>query len=851
MEHILSKNIYLIGCLISISTFLSAQISVKGVVTDYETLEPILNVELEIINLDNALRTRTNTEGVFTFEDLPPMVCRLLVSAKGYEDQELKFEAKNNNQFLKIPLFKSAQTNPNETIRQRFDTKVSTASRTFEKLSDAAATVYIFTEQDIAERGYQSLVDILEDVPEIELSERTGELFNELTIRGISGNEKLLLLMDGVRISSGLSSENPIDKNFSIQAAKRVEVLLGPASALYGADAFTGVVNIVTKQGGAGKNATLQTSYGRFNTLENHFRGRFAKRKHAFAINGHYYNSKEPNMVKFFPTEYQWHKEHFQPYGSVLAVPSPDAVDTVVLNSVPFDNSRIAYSFSALYSFGNNLDIGVSHNYQKHASALANRPQFSIYDKNVFIAYAITNIYANHVFQSSESQIPFTLNSTVAYNYHGIPENSKYQNVFSNYQPAYKRAYNHNFRWTENLTMRFNDNQRIALGTSFQYSYALPITSDLADPYSTYPEERTYYLGTNITNGEGRSLAIPQDFYKYKQVNAGGYFQYQNDFTGKLSLTVGMRFDGSNRVRTDGSDAASYLSFNPRLGLVYLPSEKWRFKFFYGSAFLAPSPEKLYVHYGSFVPTQDTAGNNNGFISYFFRLPNPQLNPEVVRSLEFTTQYIGEKLAVSANLYFSQGSQLVAEAPDTSSLGVFKGAPVFFVVRPQNQDDIIAYGGTIRAEYRRSLDPLGNKSLKGYASYSYSDGRIGFSGVTNTTNGLRLFQSAQHTLKAGIHFQIKRFGIDVRAIARTGSYTTDAFNQTKGKGFVLMNVFANYRVIESDKKEFTLDVFLRVRNALDQRYYNTPVSSITVFEFSPQDPVRIGGGITVGFSKKR
>ena len=98
MEHILSKNIYLIGYLISISTFLSAQISVKGVITDYETLEPVPQVELEIINLDNAVRTRTNTEGVFTFENLPPMVCRLLVSAKGYENQELKFEAKTNNQ---------------------------------------------------------------------------------------------------------------------------------------------------------------------------------------------------------------------------------------------------------------------------------------------------------------------------------------------------------------------------------------------------------------------------------------------------------------------------------------------------------------------------------------------------------------------------------------------------------------------------------------------------------------------------------------------------------------------------------------------------------------------------------
>ena len=172
-------------------------------------------------------------------------------------------------------------------------------------------------------------------------------------------------------------------------------------------------------------------------------------------------------------------------------------------------------------------------------------------------------------------------------------------------------------------------------------------------------------------------------------------------------------------------------------------------------------------------------------------------------------------------------------------------------MRPQNQDDVIAYGATIRAEYRRSLDPLGNKNLKGYASYSYSDGRIGFSGVTNTTDDFYLFQSAQHTLKAGVHLQIKRFGIDVRAIARTGSYTTDVFNQTKGKGFVLVNAFANYRIIESDKKEFTLDVFVRVRNALDQRYYNTPVAAITVFEFSPQDPVRIGGGITVGFAKKR
>ena len=90
-------------------------------------------------------------------------------------------------------LFKNP-TMPYKAYRLRifFNIDVITVSKKEQKSSDAPAMIYVVTENNIKNRGYRNLQDLLEDIPEIEIQKKsTSEFSNYFTFRGISGNEKL------------------------------------------------------------------------------------------------------------------------------------------------------------------------------------------------------------------------------------------------------------------------------------------------------------------------------------------------------------------------------------------------------------------------------------------------------------------------------------------------------------------------------------------------------------------------------------------------------------------------------------------------------------------------------------
>lgn len=132
--------------------------------------------------------------------------------------------------------------------------------------------IYVVTENNIKNRGYRNLQDLLEDIPEIEIQKKsTSEFSNYFTFRGISGNEKFVILLDGVRINSTTGTPHVVGANYALVNAKQVEVILGPASALYGVDAFSGIVNIITRTGDEVDGGNIAASYGQFNTTNNSF----------------------------------------------------------------------------------------------------------------------------------------------------------------------------------------------------------------------------------------------------------------------------------------------------------------------------------------------------------------------------------------------------------------------------------------------------------------------------------------------------------------------------------------------------------------------------------------------------
>ncbi|MDY0362614.1 MAG: TonB-dependent receptor [Desulforegulaceae bacterium] len=125
---------------------------------------------------------------------------------------------------------------------------VVTATRTEKDLQKVPASVAVVEEEEIRRKGYTSVADILQDVPGIEIYDQSLAGSKRINIRGESGS-RILILIDGQKISEQKSMDGaPLLIDPAI--IERIEVIKGPASVLYGAEAIGGVVNIITKKGG-------------------------------------------------------------------------------------------------------------------------------------------------------------------------------------------------------------------------------------------------------------------------------------------------------------------------------------------------------------------------------------------------------------------------------------------------------------------------------------------------------------------------------------------------------------------------------------------------------------------------
>ncbi len=124
---------------------------------------------------------------------------------------------------------------------------VTVASRYAQTARQAPSIVTVLTDREIRERGYLTLADVLGSLPGIYLSQapegRTLAWF-----RGVVApdNNKFLLLVDGVPWYDGVYTHAWIDEYVPIENIRQVEIIKGPGSAIYGTNAFSGVINVVT-----------------------------------------------------------------------------------------------------------------------------------------------------------------------------------------------------------------------------------------------------------------------------------------------------------------------------------------------------------------------------------------------------------------------------------------------------------------------------------------------------------------------------------------------------------------------------------------------------------------------------
>ncbi len=149
---------------------------------------------------------------------------------------------------------------------------VVTATRVAQPLTDVLADVSIVDRQTIEQSGATGLADVLARLPGIEISRNGGPATTTSVFLRGAETRFTAVYVDGVRVDSQAGSGGATWEAIPLSLIDRVEVLRGPAAAVYGSDAVAGVIQIFTKRGeagvapyvgvGAGSNRTWRTEAG-------------------------------------------------------------------------------------------------------------------------------------------------------------------------------------------------------------------------------------------------------------------------------------------------------------------------------------------------------------------------------------------------------------------------------------------------------------------------------------------------------------------------------------------------------------------------------------------------------------
>ena len=158
---------------------------------------------------------------------------------------------------------KSGHTQEDMYMSYGSDQTISLATGYKQNVSDAPAIASVVTEQQIKSSGATTIGEVLKRVVGVHVTKNRvyddifvfRSIYNEL-------NPHVLFMIDGVSIGDVAQGGRPLGWTYPVNNIYRIEIIRGPSSALYGADAFAGTVNIITKTGAKGAQQPVEVGAG-------------------------------------------------------------------------------------------------------------------------------------------------------------------------------------------------------------------------------------------------------------------------------------------------------------------------------------------------------------------------------------------------------------------------------------------------------------------------------------------------------------------------------------------------------------------------------------------------------------
>ena len=514
------------------------------------------------------------------------------------------------------------------SLEQLLNARITTASRTVERAVEAPATVYVISRNDIRARGYFCLADVLRDLPGMETVEQYySEQGTLVPVRGVVGNNKIVLLINGMRVNPPGGEDLMLRNDLPVRFAEQIEVIYGPGSTLYGQDAISAVINIKTRRP-TETSAEAVAAYGLHDTRE--ISAGFGTRISSvvpLAVSGHL-SLRTSDFSNLRDSHPDWWKN----YEAVLAPKG--------LPLEPVRGDRGLNAFGRVDAGNASLQAWFRDSERSSAEGSGeglSSPVLYFVDEGRWRdrSLAVEGQYGLDLTSD------LTLSSMFTFNRYEVHPESRY--VF----PA-------------SATTLFLNDFKYGVGTGTTIEEKLDwspgesthiIFGAIAGNYDIVPK-------STVPGGANRDLGI------VTQAGSLTYYTRQGDPTSRVDLPravdlhyqqYGVYAEGSHRfteslrtiagIRVDLHSRFGDVPVSPRAAVVWSGlDQRLTLKYLFSMAYVAPAPYFAYNRFDNGV--QISAGN-------------PGLEPERAVSNEVNATWQGQNLLLSASAYFNHQSALL------------------------------------------------------------------------------------------------------------------------------------------------------------------------------------------------
>ncbi|MEK7990809.1 MAG: TonB-dependent receptor, partial [Thiotrichaceae bacterium] len=546
---------------------------------------------------------------------------------------------------------------------------IETASGTKETLIDAPASMILVTKQEIQQRGYSNIVEVLEDLPGFDVTIVNGMVYSSSHQRGYRTpfTTRTLFMVNGIVDNTLWAHDAMLSRQYPMSNIERIEVLYGPAGAVYGPNAFLGVVNIITDDGSkldVGEiTGSIAASIGSFNSksVDATIKGKLADDL-SFSISAQQFNSDEPD----FSDRYGYLSNSL--YGSEQIWGQ--------INNIEHQGEYLDHYYDPTKDHGvladlsyKGLKLGIIHWKVKEgygpyfAADRAQNNGFWSKDSNQYYAKYKTDLTED---LKSQSLVLYRENRRYGYWAEAEPDGEDASFI------SYTQWNSASSSWLFKQEFEYKFTQDLLLSSGLKYEdkeltkrYDIPGYWDSAI-------SSTAEIGSGIGHSTDLTYDIPPvpgEMPDYNLTNVrdiGGYVQAILD-RNAWRFNLGLRYDHNSMY---GS------VINPRVAAIYHYNQDWTFKTLYGKAFQEPAPILLWGGWSD-------------------RSANPDLQPEKVQNLEFIAMYHTDNLWQEWSLYASHYTDVIKEEAENAGTrdiwGLEYRSKWSFAHFAKGLDDITAY----------------------------------------------------------------------------------------------------------------------------------------------------------------